>query len=44
MFFLKLTKDIAESTEILAPLKAACGATISLLEEVEVCVIYYAND
>jgi hypothetical protein len=34
--FLKVTKDVAEATEILAPLKAACGATITLLEAVQV--------
>jgi hypothetical protein len=33
---LKVTKDVAEATEILAPLKAACGATITLLEAVQV--------
>jgi hypothetical protein len=36
--FLKVTKDVAEATEILAPLKAACGATITLLEAVQVRV------
>jgi hypothetical protein len=34
--FLKVAKDVAEATEILAPLKAACGATITLLEAVQV--------
>jgi hypothetical protein len=34
--FLKVTKDVAEATGILAPLKAACGATITLLEAVQV--------
>jgi hypothetical protein len=34
--FLKVTKDVADATEILAPLKAACGATITLLEAVQV--------
>jgi hypothetical protein len=34
--FLKVTKDVADATEILAPLKAACGATITLLEAIQV--------
>jgi hypothetical protein len=33
---LKVTKDVTEAAGILAPLKAACGATITLLEAVQV--------
>lgn len=35
ILFLKLTKDVSEASEILAPLKAACGATVTLLESIQ---------
>ena len=40
ILILKLAKDAAEGSDVLAPLKAACGAAITILEAIQVSPLW----